>query len=128
GMGAPGGDSSLLRLEAWPMRATVRVFLPLASVLFVALALLEFPVSPLLAGPKPESYWQVDDVHAGMKGVGRTVIHGVKVEEFQAEGVGVLKNTSPGRDMILCRLSGLDPGKTGGSAGTSGSPGLTSYK
>jgi hypothetical protein len=104
------------------MRATVRVFLPVASVLFVALALLEFPASPVLAGPKPESYWQVDDVHAGMKGVGRTVIHGVKVEEFQAEVLGVLKNTSPGRDMILCRLSGLDLDKSGVIAGMSGSP------
>src|SRR5262249_5434182 len=52
----------------------------------------------------------------------RTVIHGVKVEEFQAEVLGVLKNTSPGRDMILCRLSGLDLDKTGVIAGMSGSP------
>ncbi len=34
----------------------------------------------------------------------------------------MLKNTSPGRDMILCRLSGLDLEHTGIIAGMSGSP------
>jgi len=73
-------------------------------------------------GPKADSYWQVDDVRPGMKGVGRTVMKGTKLEAFQAEVLGVLKNTSPGRDMILCRLSGLDLAKTGVIAGMSGSP------
>jgi hypothetical protein len=36
--------------------------------------------------------------------------------------LGVLKNTSPGRDMILCRLAGLNLEKTGIIAGMSGSP------
>ena len=74
------------------------------------------------AGPKPDAYWQVDDVRPGMKGVGRTVLKGTKVETFDAEVLGVLKNTSPGRDMVLCRLSGLDLEKTGVIAGMSGSP------
>jgi hypothetical protein len=104
------------------MRATVRLILPAAVALVVVLALLEFPSPIAQAGPKADSYWQVDDVHAGMKGVGRTVMRGVKVEEFQAEVLGVLKNTSPGRDLILCRLSGLDLEKTGVIAGMSGSP------
>jgi hypothetical protein len=75
-----------------------------------------------VAGPKLEAYWQVDDVRAGMKGTGRTVIKGTKIETFGAEVLGVLRNTSPGRDMILCRLSGLDLEKTGVIAGMSGSP------
>ncbi len=74
------------------------------------------------ATPKQNSYWQVDDIRPGMKGVGRTVMKGTKVETFQAEVLGVLKNTSPGRDMVLCRLSGLDLEKTGVIAGMSGSP------
>ena len=53
------------------------------------------------AGPKAESYWQVDDVRTGMKGSGRTVMKGTKIETFQAEVLGILKNTSPGRDLIL---------------------------
>ena len=57
-----------------------------------------------------------------MKGIGRTVMKGTKVETFDAEVLGVLKNTSPGRDMVLCRLSGLNLEKTGVIAGMSGSP------
>ncbi len=75
-----------------------------------------------VAGPKRENYWQVEDVRAGMKGHGRTVMKGTKVETFQAEVLGVLRNTSPGRDLILCRLSGLNLDKTGVIAGMSGSP------
>ncbi len=74
------------------------------------------------AGPKAESYWQVDEVRPGMKGHGRTVMKGTKVETFDAEVLGVLKNTSPGRDLVICRLSGLNLEKTGVIAGMSGSP------
>ena len=85
------------------------------------LALLSL-AQPTPASPKPESYWNVDDVRAGMKGQGRTVMRGTKIETFDAEVLGVLKNTSPGRDMVLCRLSGLNLDKTGVIAGMSGSP------
>ena len=91
-----------------------------ASLLALAVSFLLVP--NVVAGPQVESYWQVDDVRAGMKGTGRTVIKGTKVESFQAEVIGVLRNTSPGRDMILCRLSGLDLERTGVIAGMSGSP------
>jgi hypothetical protein len=81
-----------------------------------------FPLPPASAGPKPETFWQVDEVRAGMKGYGRTVLKGTKIETFEAEVLGVLKNTSPGRDLILCRLCGLNLEKTGVIAGMSGSP------
>lgn len=71
---------------------------------------------------KPQGVWRVDDVRPGMKGYGLTVMKGTKVERFDAEVIGVLKNTSPGRDMILCRLAGLDLERTGIIAGMSGSP------
>ncbi len=73
-------------------------------------------------GPRPGSYWEVDDVREGMKGTGRTVMKGTKVETFEAEILGVMKNTSPGRDLILARLSGLGLERTGVIAGMSGSP------
>jgi hypothetical protein len=93
------------------------------TLLSLSAVLLCFSASrPAQAGPKAEFYWNVDDVRAGMKGVGRTVMKGTKVEEFKAEVLGVLKNTSPGRDMVLCRLSGLGLEKTGVIAGMSGSP------
>ena len=75
-----------------------------------------------LSMPKPDTYWQVDDVRTGMKGQGKTVIKGTKVETFDVEILGVMKNTSPGRDMVLARLSGLNLDKTGVIAGMSGSP------
>jgi hypothetical protein len=99
------------------MKATTLLGLTLA-----ALAALSSPPGTAQAAPKPESYWNVDDLRPGMKGTGRTVMKGTKVESFQAEVLGVLKNTSPGRDMVLCRLSGLDLDRTGVIAGMSGSP------
>jgi hypothetical protein len=97
----------------------------LASVGAALVALLaSLPVNnPVaLAGMKPDAYWNVEDIRPGMKGVGRTVMKGTKVEPFNAEVLGVMKNTSPGRDMVLCRLSGLNLDKTGVIAGMSGSP------
>jgi hypothetical protein len=76
----------------------------------------------VVAGPRADGCWQVDDVRPGMEGFGLTVMKGTKVDTFQAKVIGVLKNTSPGRDMVLCRLSGLDLEKTGIIAGMSGSP------
>jgi hypothetical protein len=95
-----------------------------AAALFAALGILSPGPDqpPVSAGPRPESYWHVDDVRPGMKGQGRTVLRGTRIESFGAEVLGVLKNTSPGRDLILCRLSGLDLEKTGVIAGMSGSP------
>jgi hypothetical protein len=74
------------------------------------------------SGRKHAACWQVDEVRAGMKGHGKTVMKGTRIDAFGAEVLGVLKNTSPGRDMVLCRLSGLDLEKTGVIAGMSGSP------
>src|SRR4051794_37779655 len=105
------------------MNATIRFTLFLSPVVFACgLGCLTFPAPPAAAGPKPETYWNIDDVRPGLKGTGRTVMKGTKVEPFDAEVLGVLKNTSPGRDMVLCRLSGLNLEKTGVIAGMSGSP------
>src|SRR5437870_4983426 len=103
------------------MNATTRPIFLFAFPLLL-LAVLLSPVSTAKAGPKPEIYWRVDDVRAGMKGIGRTVMRGTKVETFEAEVLGILKNTSPGRDLVLCRLSGLNLDKYGVIAGMSGSP------
>ena len=67
-------------------------------------------------------YWDVKDVKAGMKGIGRTVLVGTKVEEFEAEVLGVMRNVNPGRDMILCRLKGCKLEHSGIVQGISGSP------
>lgn len=64
----------------------------------------------------------VEQVRAGMKGYGLTVVRGHDVERFDVEVLGVLKNVVVGRSMILVSLSGLDLSETGVAAGMSGSP------
>lgn len=74
-------------------------------------------------GQEPVPTFPLSDVHAGLKGVGRTIFEGDKVEEFQVEILGVLKNAiGPKHDVILARLSGGPLAKTGVILGMSGSP------
>ena len=96
--------------------------LALTALLLVPTFLYSQPPPPLPAQPKPEAYWNVDHVKPGMKGHGKSVVKGIKIETFEAEVIGVLKNTSPGRDLVLCRLSGMNLDKTGVIQGMSGSP------
>ncbi len=72
--------------------------------------------------PDPKSYWDVKDIRPGMKGVGQTVMVGTKLEEFQAEVLGVMRDVNPGRDMVLCRLTGCNLEHAGIIQGMSGSP------
>jgi hypothetical protein len=72
--------------------------------------------------PDPKSYWDVSQLRPGMKGIGRTVMVGTKLEEFGAEVLGVMKDVSPGRDMVLCRLTGCNLEHAGIIQGMSGSP------
>jgi hypothetical protein len=96
--------------------------LPVALV-FLTVSLAAFlSQSSQGANSTSTAYWQVEEVCAGMRGQGKTVVKGTKIETFNAEVLGVLKNTSPGRDLVLCRLSGLNLDKTGVIAGMSGSP------
>jgi hypothetical protein len=90
--------------------------LPAFAALLLSLA------SASAGPPPPEAVWNVDDLKPGMKGTGLTVMKGTKIEQFDAEILGVLKNTAPGRDLVLARLSGLGLEKTGVIAGMSGSP------
>ncbi|MBV9124322.1 MAG: SpoIVB peptidase S55, partial [Planctomycetes bacterium] len=104
------------------MKAVTPAILAFPLALLAGWFLVLHPSPSAGAGPKPDSYWQVDDLQVGMKGQGRTVLKGTRIETFEAEVLGVMKNTSPGRDMVLCRLSGLNLEQTGVIAGMSGSP------
>ena len=64
----------------------------------------------------------VDQIKAGMKGKGRTVFAGNKIEEFNVEILGVLHNWAPKKDLILARLEGGVLERTGVMEGMSGSP------
>jgi len=61
-------------------------------------------------------------VKPGMKGVGRSVFQGGRVEEFGVEILGILRNVQPKRDAIMARLSGRGLEDTGVIQGMSGSP------
>jgi len=57
-----------------------------------------------------------------MKGVGKTVFSGDRIEEFQVEILGVLDNIGPKQSVILARISGGPLARTGVLQGMSGSP------
>jgi len=88
----------------------VRTAAFLAFVLGTCLALLATEILPL------------DAVKTGMKGKGRTVFTGNKIEEFDVEILGILANNNPKRNAIIARLSGRNLEQTGVLQGMSGSP------
>ncbi|HYM81292.1 MAG TPA: SpoIVB peptidase S55 domain-containing protein, partial [Candidatus Limnocylindria bacterium] len=63
-----------------------------------------------------------DQLHPGQKAVVRTVFQGTKVEEFEAEIVGVLKGGRAEGDLILARATSENAVKSGVAQGMSGSP------
>lgn len=64
----------------------------------------------------------LDQVKAGMKGKGRSVFQGSRIEEFDVEIIGVLKNVEPKKSIILARLKGGILDEAGVISGMSGSP------
>lgn len=81
-------------------------------------------VAPMLAqvaAPSPTTLG-VAEIRAGMKGYGRTVFQGGRIERFEFEVLGVQKNAAPGRSRIMVRASGGPLADTGILAGMSGSP------
>jgi len=64
----------------------------------------------------------LSQVKPGMKGRGKSVFQGQVIEDFEAEILGILANTSPKRNIILARLKGRGLESTGIIGGMSGSP------
>lgn len=63
------------------------------------------------------------EIPTGMTGVGKTVILGTVISEFQVTVLGVLRNAGPAGDLVLFRASGPAIQASGGLAsGMSGSP------
>jgi len=63
-----------------------------------------------------------DEVRAGMRGTGRTVFEGTRIESFDVEILGTLPRIGPEQNLILGRCSGGPLERTGVLAGMSGSP------
>ncbi len=67
-------------------------------------------------------FFHLKDLRPGMRGTGRTVFSGNRIDEFQVEILGVLENIGPKESLILARLSGGPLEHTGVMQGMSGSP------
>ncbi len=96
------------------------------AVLFV-LAFLAMNASPAFAQNK--DVLCLKDVKVGMKGFGKTVVHGRKIETFEVEVLGILSNNKVNENVlingksILVKVSGDVIKRAGGiAAGMSGSP------
>src|SRR2546425_9864838 len=68
------------------------------------------------------NFFPLQDVRAGMRGIGKTVFSGDRIEDFQVEILGVLENIAPKQSLILARISGGPIGTTNVMQGMSGSP------
>jgi hypothetical protein len=85
--------------------------------------LISLLLAPCVWSQEGQEFFPLSQVQPGLKGIGKTVFQGNKIEEFDVEILGVLKNAlAPKRDVILARLSGGPLEKTGVIAGMSGSP------
>ena len=84
------------------------------------LALIVFVAAGL---PAQSRSFPVEELRAGMVGIGRTVFEGDRLDEFKVHILGVLRNViGTRRNLILARLEGGPLANTGVIAGMSGSP------
>jgi len=96
--------------------------MPHLALAFAMAAL--FPSRPAEAGAGDAGSGTISfsEIKAGMKGYGRTVFLGTKIESFDVEVIGTLTNIAPKKNLILARLSGGPLAITGVLEGMSGSP------
>jgi len=94
------------------MRRKIRLFLSFFMAFLCLYTWMEgsVPILPL------------DQVKAGMKGKGRSVFGEGRIEEFEVEILGVLRNIGPKRNIILAKLKGDILDYAGVIEGMSGSP------
>ena len=93
----------------------MRAFAPLVLAFLATLCLVQLPAAT--------ARMPLDEVKAGMTGVGVTVFRGAEREEFEVEILGVLTNVmGPQRNIIVARLTGGPLATTGVIQGMSGSP------
>lgn len=68
-------------------------------------------------------FMKVEDLHRGMVGHADTVVQGDRIDSFQVEVLGVMKQRGPSGDLILVKVSGPVIDASGGIVhGMSGSP------
>ena len=64
-----------------------------------------------------EEFLPLSDVREGMHGYAKTVVHGTKIDTFDVDVLGIMKNKgSAGGDLVLVKVSGPLIDETGGIA------------
>jgi len=81
-----------------------------------------FIVLFLLNAQADTSFYPVEELTPGLRGIGKTCFQGSTPEEFQVEIIGVLYGMEPGSEAVLARLEGESLDKIGVFEGMSGSP------
>ncbi len=95
----------------------------LPPIVRAALALFAGLCLESLSGASAQTpFFPLKDLKQGMRGVGKTVFAGDRIDDFQVEILGVLENIGPKQSLILARLSGGPLANTGVMQGMSGSP------
>lgn len=89
----------------------------LKNTIFAAILL--FLLSENLVG---QDIIPVNEIEPGMRGFGKTVFTGSKIEQFEFEVIDIMPNFKAKRDLILVKLIGEKVEYTGVVAGMSGSP------
>lgn len=65
----------------------------------------------------------IEQVHPGLMGLGKTVVQGTTIEDFDVEVIGIIPQPSPTPALVMVRVSGDAIERSGGIAsGMSGSP------
>src|SRR5918994_4553923 len=73
--------------------------------------------------PASTTLMPIEEIRAGMVGIGRTVFQGSQLQDFKVTILGVLRNVQgPKRNLILAKLEGGPLAETGVAQGMSGSP------
>lgn len=94
-----------------------------AGIALMVLAATILSGPPAMAEIDRSRYMSPDEIRPGMKGFGRTVVSGVRIDTFDFEVVSVMSNAFYAKqDVILIRASGLNLEHSGIVGGMSGSP------
>lgn len=97
-------------------------FIKIITILIIVIAVSRHCCSFTEETELNDKIMKIDDLKPGMKGYGKTVFSGDKIETFGVEILGILKNYEAKSDMILVRLTGNVVEKAGIISGMSGSP------
>jgi hypothetical protein len=89
---------------------------------WLGLAVLAMITPAFYAAAAKTEFFKIEELQPGMKGIGKTCVHGSKPEEFQVEILGVLRGVNPGANAVLAKFSGGLLDKIGIFEGMSGSP------